>query len=39
MDRMAQAGFDRVKLYGSFDGDEYGFNAQRLIAVGRKPGA
>ena len=36
-DRMEQTGFIDVKLYGSFDGDEYGVDAQRLIAVGRKP--
>jgi len=37
-DRMQQAGFSDVKLYGNMDGDEYGPNAQRLIAVGRKVG-
>jgi len=36
-DRMEQTGFIDVKLYGSFDGDEYGVDAQRLIAVGHKP--
>ncbi len=35
-DRLEQAGFINVKLFGSFDGKEYGLNAQRLIAVGRK---
>lgn len=35
-DRMGRAGFTDVKLYGSLDGDEYGPNAQRLIAVSRK---
>ena len=35
---LEQAGFRSVKLYGTFDGDPYGLNAQRLIAVGRKPG-
>jgi SAM-dependent methyltransferase len=35
-DRMEQAGFVDVKLYGNFDGEEYGVNAQRLIAVGRR---
>jgi len=35
-DRMEQAGFIKVKLFGSFEGDEYGQNAQRLIAVGYK---
>jgi SAM-dependent methyltransferase len=37
-ERMEQAGFIGVKLYGTFSGDEYGPNAQRLIAVGRKRG-
>jgi len=37
-DRLEQAGFTDVKLFGSLDGDEYGLNAQRLIAVGRRPG-
>jgi SAM-dependent methyltransferase len=37
-DRMEQVGFADVKLYGNLDGEEYGPNAQRLIAVGRKPG-
>jgi SAM-dependent methyltransferase len=36
-DRLGQAGFTDVKLFGSFDGEEYGLNAQRLIAVGRRP--
>lgn len=36
-DRLEQAGFTDVKLFGSFDGEEYGLNAQRLIAVGRRP--
>ena len=35
-DRMEQVGFD-VELYGTLDGTEYGPNAERLIAVGRKP--
>jgi SAM-dependent methyltransferase len=37
-DRLIQTGFTDVKLYGNLDGDEYGSNAHRLIAVGRKPG-
>ena len=37
-DRLIQTGFTHVKLYGNLDGDEYGVNAHRLIAVGRKPG-
>jgi SAM-dependent methyltransferase len=36
-DRMEQIGFTDVKLFGSFEGDEYGQNAQRLIAAGYKP--
>lgn len=36
-DRMEQIGFTDVKLFGNLDGDEYGPNAQRLIAVGYKP--
>ena len=38
-DRMEQAGFVGVRLYGDLDGTEYGTNARRLIAVGRKPKA
>ena len=37
-DRMTQVGFTDVKLYGNLDGDDYGPNAHRLIAVGRKAG-
>jgi SAM-dependent methyltransferase len=36
-DRMERVGFVAVKLHGSLDGDEYGPNAERLIAIGRKP--
>lgn len=36
-DRMQMAGFADVRLYGDLDGDVYGPQAQRLIAVGRKP--
>ena len=36
-DRFEQAGFTDVKLSGSFADEEYGVNAQRLIAVGRRP--
>jgi len=36
-DLMEQAGFVDVKLHGNFDGDEYGPDGHRLIAVGRKP--
>jgi hypothetical protein len=35
-DRMELAGFNDVQLYGSLSGEEYGPNALRLIAVGRK---
>ena len=35
-DRMEQVGFACVRLYGNFDGDEYGTNAHRLIAVAHK---
>ena len=35
-DRMERAGFVGVNLYGNLDGDEYGPNAERLIAMGRK---
>ncbi|NQT93044.1 MAG: hypothetical protein HQ559_09795 [Lentisphaerae bacterium] len=35
-DRMEQAGFKDVTLYGNLDGHDYGPNAQRLIAVGRR---
>src|SRR5215471_15744014 len=34
---MEHAGLVDVKLYGNFDGDPYGPDATRLIAVGRKP--
>jgi SAM-dependent methyltransferase len=36
-DRMEQVGFTKVKLYGDLGGSEYGRDAQRLVAVGRKP--
>jgi SAM-dependent methyltransferase len=36
-DRMEGAGFTNVALYGNLDGDEYGPEAERLVAVGRKP--
>ena len=36
-EKLEQAGFDQVKLYGNLNGDPYGPRAQRLIAVGRKP--
>ena len=36
LDRMESVGFSNVKLYGNLDGDDYGPNANRLIAVGYK---
>jgi SAM-dependent methyltransferase len=36
-ERLEQAGFVDVKLYGGLDGRAYDSNAQRLIAIGRKP--
>ena len=36
-DRLAEAGFKGIRIYGSLDGDAYGPNAQRLIVVARKP--
>jgi 2-polyprenyl-3-methyl-5-hydroxy-6-metoxy-1,4-benzoquinol methylase len=38
-DRMEQVGFVAVKLYGNLDGAAYGPDAERLIAVGHKPGS
>lgn len=35
-DRLSQAGFQKVRLYGDLDGTEYGLDAQRLIAVAWK---
>jgi SAM-dependent methyltransferase len=35
-DRLYQAGFGKVGLYGDLDGSEYGTSAKRLIAVARK---
>ena len=32
---MLQAGFAQVRLYGGIDGNPYGPNAKRLVAVGR----
>jgi len=37
-DRMTDVGFTGVNLYGTLDGDDYGPNALRLIAVGHKAG-
>jgi ubiquinone/menaquinone biosynthesis C-methylase UbiE len=36
-DRMRRAGFVSVTLHGNLDGDPYGPNAERLVAIGRKP--
>ncbi len=35
-DCLEQVGFTNVQLYGNLNGDEYGINAGRLIALGRK---
>ena len=35
-DRMERVGFVHVRLFGNLDGDAYGQNASRLVAVGRK---
>lgn len=35
-DRLGDAGFRQIRVYGSLDGDEYGPDAQRLIVVARK---
>lgn len=37
-DRLEQAGFSDVKLYGGLDGGEYGLRANRMAAVARKGG-
>lgn len=34
--RMEQVGFVDVRLYGSLDGEPYGRDSKRLVAVGRK---
>jgi SAM-dependent methyltransferase len=36
-DLMQRAGFVSVTLHGNLDGDEFGPNAERLVAIGRKP--
>jgi SAM-dependent methyltransferase len=36
-DRMERAGFVGLTLHGNLDGDDYGPNAERLIAIGRRP--
>ena len=35
-DLLRRAGFEDVKVYGDLDGSEYGINAPRLIAAGRR---
>jgi SAM-dependent methyltransferase len=35
-DILRRAGFEEVKVFGDLDGTEYGIDAARLIAVGRK---
>jgi len=35
---LQEAGFVSVRLYGSLDGCDYGPEAERLVAVSRKPG-
>ncbi len=35
-DRLYEAGFSEVALFGGYDGSEYGLNARRLVAVARK---
>jgi hypothetical protein len=36
-DRLANAGFINVRLYGNFEGEAFGPATKRLIAVGEKP--
>jgi SAM-dependent methyltransferase len=35
-DRLLAAGFENVRLYGSLDGDPYGLDSTRLVAVARR---
>ena len=35
-DRLEQTGFDQVRIYGDLEGNEYGLEAKRLIAVAVK---
>jgi hypothetical protein len=35
-DRLFEAGFREVKLYGNLEGDAYGTDAERLVAVACK---
>ena len=38
-DRLLAAGFRDVKLCGSFEGEEYGRESTRFVAVARRPAA
>ena len=38
-DRLLAVGFGDVKLYGSFEGEEYGRESTRFVAVARRPAA
>ncbi len=38
-DRLLGAGFEKVRLHGSLEGDPYGRESERLVAVARKPRA
>jgi hypothetical protein len=35
-DRLLQAGFSSVWLFGNIDGDAYGLNAERLVVLAEK---
>ncbi|MCL0081979.1 class I SAM-dependent methyltransferase [Dehalococcoidia bacterium] len=35
-DRLRQVGFQRIRMFGDLEGNEYGPNARRLVAVGWK---
>ena len=35
-DRLEGVGFQKVKLYGNLDGEDYGPDTERLVAVGQK---
>jgi hypothetical protein len=35
-DRLAEAGFKQIRVYGNLNGEPYGPDAQRLIVVGRR---
>jgi SAM-dependent methyltransferase len=38
-DRLLGAGFEKVRLHGSLEGEPYGRESERLVAVARKPRA